>query len=135
MSDGWPYPDVDAMLAASDRAVENLDPDDVAEALAAHPRIGQRASGTSTEATWSRQEQASVADADTEVQRALHDGNLAYEKRFGHVFLIHASGRSAPEILAALRERLDNDPDTEEKVATEELRKITRSRLERLLAS
>jgi len=135
MSDGWPYPDADAMLAASDRAFGQLDSDDVAQALAAHPRIGQRASGTSTEATWSRQEQASVAEADSEVQTALHDGNLAYEKRFGHVFLIHASGRSALEMLTALRERLDNDPDTEEKVVIEELRKITRSRLERLLAA
>ena len=135
MSGGWPYPDVDAMLAASDRAIENLEPDDVAQALAAHPRIGERASGTSTEATWSRQEQASVAGADTDVQKALHDGNLAYEQRFGHVFLISASGRSALEMLTALRERLDNDPGTEEKVVTEELRKITRSRLERLLAS
>jgi 2-oxo-4-hydroxy-4-carboxy-5-ureidoimidazoline decarboxylase len=69
------------------------------------------------------------------VQTALHDGNLAYERRFGHVFLIHASGRSAPEMLTALRERLGNDPDTEEKIVTEELRKITRSRLERLLAA
>ena len=135
MSDGWPYPDVESMLAASDRAVEHLEPDDLAEALAAHPRIGERADGSSTEATWSRQEQASVADADTEVQKALHEGNLAYEKRFGHVFLISASGRSAPEMLAALRERLGNDLDTEEKVVTEELRKITRLRLERLLAS
>ena len=135
MSDGWPYPDVESMLAASDRAVEHLGLDDLGQALAAHPRIGERADGSSTEATWSRHEQASVADADTEVQKALHDGNLAYEKRFGHVFLISASGRSAPEMLAALRERLGNDPDTEEKVVTEELRKITRLRLERLLAS
>ena len=132
---GWPYPDLDALLAASDRAIEPLEPDDVAQALAAHPRIGQRASGSSTEATSSRQEQASVADADAEVQRELRDGNLAYEERFGHVFLICATGRSAPEMLTALRERLGNDPDTERKVVTEELRKITRLRLERLLTS
>ena len=133
LSGGWPYPEVDAVLAASDLAIEQLDPDDVAQALAAHPRIGQRAPGPSTEATWSRQEQAGVVDADSGVRAALHEGNLAYEERFGHVFLICASGRSAPDMLTALRERLGNEPDTEEKVVKEELRKITRLRLERLL--
>ena len=135
VSGGWPYPDLDALLAASDRAMALLGPEDVAQALAGHPRIGQRASGSSTEAGWSRQEQASVADADADVQTALHDGNIAYEKRFGQVFLICASGRSAPEMLSALRKRLGNDPDTEAKVVIEELRKITRLRLERLISS
>jgi allantoicase len=134
MANGRPYHGWEALLGASDRAVAHLDHDDVTQALAAHPRIGQRPGGSSTEATWSRQEQASVADADAEVHAALHDGNLAYEERFGHVFLICASGRSAPDILTALRERLGNDPDTEWGVVTEELRKITRLRLERLLA-
>ena len=133
LSSGWPYPEVAALLAASDLAIERLDPDDVAQALAAHPRIGQRASGISTEATWSRQEQGGVADADAGVQAALREGNIAYEERFGHVFLICASGRSAPDMLTALHERLGNDPDTEERVVTEELRRITRLRLERLL--
>jgi OHCU decarboxylase len=109
----------------------------VAEALSAHPRIGQRAAGASTEADWSRQEQASVQDsvgeADAEVQAALEEGNRVYEQRFGHVFLIRASGRSAEELLAALRQRLANDPDTEWDVVAEELREITRLRLERLL--
>jgi allantoicase len=133
MAAGRPYPDVDALLKASDRAVRELDRDGLVEALAAHPRIGQRAAGSSTEAVWSRQEQASVGDAAAEVRAALREGNRAYEERFGHVFLICASGRSAEEMLAALRERLGNDPATEWGVVAEELRQITRLRLERLL--
>jgi 2-oxo-4-hydroxy-4-carboxy-5-ureidoimidazoline decarboxylase len=135
MAASRPYADLDALLEASDRAVGELDRDDLAEALAAHPRIGQRASGSSTDAVWSRQEQASVGDADAGVRAALQEGNRAYEERFGHVFLISASGRSAQEMLAALRERLGNDPDTEWGVVAEELRQITRLRLERLLQS
>jgi allantoicase len=133
MAAGRPYADLDALLEASDRAIRELGRDDLAEALSGHPRIGQRAAGASTEATWSRQEQASVADADAEVRAALVEGNRAYEQRFGHVFLVRASGRSARELLAALRQRLGNDPDTEWGVVAEELGEITRLRLERLL--
>ncbi|HKQ03225.1 MAG TPA: 2-oxo-4-hydroxy-4-carboxy-5-ureidoimidazoline decarboxylase, partial [Actinomycetes bacterium] len=86
-----------------------------------------------TEAAWSRQEQAGAGNAGAELQAALDEGNRAYEDRFGHVFLISASGRSAEELLAALRERLGNDPDTEWRVVAEELVAINRLRLRRLL--
>jgi 2-oxo-4-hydroxy-4-carboxy-5-ureidoimidazoline decarboxylase len=130
---GRPYADVEALLAASDKAVGELGRDDLEEALAGHPRIGQRAAGPSTEASWSRQEQAGAGNAEAEVRAALQQGNRAYEERFGHVFLISASGRSAEELLAALRDRLGNDPDAEWGVVAEELRKINRLRLRRLL--
>jgi allantoicase len=133
MAAARPYADLDALLEAGDRAVAGLDRDGLAEALAAHPRIGQRAAGSSTEAAWSRREQADVDAAADEVRAALAEGNRAYEERFGHVFLIRAGGRSAEEMLAALRERLGNDPDTEWREVAEELRQITRPRLERLL--
>jgi 2-oxo-4-hydroxy-4-carboxy-5-ureidoimidazoline decarboxylase len=133
MAAGRPYADADALLGESDRAVRALGRDDLAEALAGHPRIGERAAGFSTEAAWSRQEQAGAGDAGAETQAALQAGNRTYEERFGHVFLISASGRSAEEMLAALRDRLGNDPDTEWGVVAEELRKINRLRLERLL--
>jgi OHCU decarboxylase len=107
-----------------------LGPEDWLEAFAAHPRIGE-AGGAS--ADWSRQEQAGVG-GDTDVQERLARGNADYEARFGHVFLISAAGRDAPEILAALTERLGNDPATELRVAAEEHRRITRLRLERLMA-
>jgi allantoicase len=133
MAAGRPYADLDALLEAGDRAAAELDRDGLAEALAAHPRIGGRAAGTATEAAWSREEQAAVGAAADEVQAALAEGNRAYEERFGHVFLIRADGRSAEEMLAALRERLGNDPDSEWRAVAEELRQITRLRLERLL--
>jgi len=133
MAAGRPYADLDALLAAGDRAVRGLDRDGLAEALSAHPRIGEQAAGASAEAAWSRQEQAGVGEAADEVRAALAEANRAYEDRFGHVFLIRASGRSAGELLAALRGRLGNDPDTEWGVVAEELGEITRLRLERLL--
>jgi allantoicase len=133
MAAGRPYADIDSLLGASDAAVRELDREDLAEALSAHPRIGQRAAGASTEATWSRQEQAGVGNAADEVRAALAEGNRAYQERFGHVFLIRASGRSAEELLAALRERLGHDPDTEWGVVAQELREITRLRLVRLV--
>ncbi|HEY8557478.1 MAG TPA: 2-oxo-4-hydroxy-4-carboxy-5-ureidoimidazoline decarboxylase, partial [Actinomycetes bacterium] len=84
-------------------------------------------------AHWSEQEQASVGAAGDDVQGAIARGNAAYEERFGHVFLISAEGRSAGEILANLRARLGNDPDTELRVAAEQHRRITRLRIARLV--
>jgi len=72
-------------------------------------------------------------EAGEETTAALAEENRRYEDRFGHVFLISAAGRTAVDVLAALRQRIDNDPETELKVASEEQRKITRLRLERML--
>jgi 2-oxo-4-hydroxy-4-carboxy-5-ureidoimidazoline decarboxylase len=74
-----------------------------------------------------------VAEASPDEVAALADANSAYETRFGHVFIVCASGKSAPDMLALLRERLNNDPQTEMTIAAGELKKITRLRLERLL--
>lgn len=131
---GRPYRDRDAILAAGDRAAEALSWDDVATALAAHPRIGERRPGAGTEAAWSRREQSTAAEtADDETRTALAAVNGAYEERFGHVFLIFATGRTQAEILAAARQRLGNDDETERAVVAGELRRIARLRLERLL--
>jgi OHCU decarboxylase len=129
---GRPYAGLAAVERAADEIWLGLGPEDWLEAFAAHPRIGEGGSGAS--AAWSRQEQAGVGGAGQEVQERLARGNAAYEARFGHVFLIAAAGRSAEEILAALTERLGNDPATELRVAADEHRRITRLRLERLLA-
>ncbi|RFU20579.1 2-oxo-4-hydroxy-4-carboxy-5-ureidoimidazoline decarboxylase [Geodermatophilus marinus] len=128
-----PYADVEELLTTSDRVIGELGPDDLAEALAAHPRIGQRVGGSSTEATWSRQEQSGMEDADAEVRAALREGNVAYEERFDQVFLVRAAGRSPAEMLTELRRRLRNDPETEQREVAEQLRQITRLRLERSL--
>lgn len=130
VADLRPYDDADALYNAADEVWLNLRPEDWLEALDGHPRIGERG-GASAES--SRMEQAGVSRADADVQVALAAGNREYEDRFGHIFLISAADRSAEEILANLRSRLDNDPDTEVKVAAEQHRRITRLRLERLL--
>jgi allantoicase len=123
-----PFAHFEALTAAADDVWSRLGPDDWREAFAAHPRIGERSGGD-----WSREEQSGVAAASSETRTRLEAANRVYEERFGHVFLICATGKSADEMLAALERRLDNDPDTELAVAAEQHRKITRLRLAKLL--
>ncbi|MEV6301583.1 2-oxo-4-hydroxy-4-carboxy-5-ureidoimidazoline decarboxylase [Actinoplanes sp. NPDC051861] len=131
---GRPYPDRPALLAAAGAAADALSWEDVLRGLSAHPRIGERAAGQSREASWSRAEQSAAASSsDEQTGRALVEANRKYEERFGHVFLIFASGRGQAEILAAAHERLGNDDATERAVVTGELRKIALLRLERVL--
>lgn len=125
-----PFPDVAALQETADEVWTGLDPADWLEAFEAHPRIGERGGSS---ADWSSQEQAGVGGAGQDVQAAIARGNAEYEDRFGHVFLISAAGRGAEEILANLRARLGNDPDTELRVAAEEHRRINRLRIERLM--
>ena len=129
VAEGWPYPDLESLLGAADRAWAELEPSDWAEALAGHPRIGER--GGSSPAA-SEREQSGVRVAAGRTLDALAAENRLYEARFGHVFLIAAAGKSAEEILDALRERMENDPVTEARVAAEEHRKIARLRLREL---
>jgi 2-oxo-4-hydroxy-4-carboxy-5-ureidoimidazoline decarboxylase len=130
--DGRPYSSLDRLIAASDAAIGALSWPDIEEALAAHPRIGNRAptgAGDDREAAWSQQEQAGAAAATPDVQAALRAGNLAYETRFGHIFLIFATGQSATDMLAALRQRLSNEPGAEREIVRDELLRIVRLRL------
>ncbi|WP_326559626.1 2-oxo-4-hydroxy-4-carboxy-5-ureidoimidazoline decarboxylase [Micromonospora sp. NBC_01796] len=132
---GRPYPDPGVLVATADAALAALTWAEVAQALAAHPRIGERPTGTDRESAWSRREQAGVTDADTDVRAALAQANREYERRFGHLFLIFASGRTQDEMLAAARQRLGHDDETERRVVHGELRRIARLRLERLLGT
>jgi 2-oxo-4-hydroxy-4-carboxy-5-ureidoimidazoline decarboxylase len=126
-----PYRSGEILLATADAAFAALTWSELAKALAAHPRIGEHPEGDGRDAAWSRREQARVAGS----EEALAEANRAYERRFGHVFLIFASDRTAPEILAAARERLGNDDERERAVVRAELAKIVRLRLERLLGA
>ena len=126
---GRPYRDPAALLAAVDAAFEDLSWDDIAESMDGHPRIGDRAAATPMSAA----EQSGAAAASDAVRQGLAEGNAAYERRFGHIFLICASGLSGQEMLASLRARLGNDPDAERSVVRAELLKITRLRMTRLL--
>lgn len=130
---GRPYRDLGALLDASAAAFGRLTDADIDDALAAHPRIGERAAGTGREAAWSRQEQSGAAGTDDETKAALAAGNRAYEERFGRVFLICATGLSARQMLTALETRLGNDEATERAVIRSELAKIAALRLERML--
>jgi len=130
---GRPYGDLAALTAAADAALAALDWGGVREALDAHPRIGERAAGSGTEAGWSRGEQSAAATADERIAAELRAGNVAYEQRFGHVFLICATGRGAAEILAALNVRLGHDPALERVVVRAELQAIVRLRLAKAL--
>lgn len=132
--DGRPYPDVDAAVKVADAAARSFTRDEVDRALAQHPRIGERATGTDTSAGWSRQEQSGVPDDDL-VRQALATGNQAYEERFGRVFLVCATGLSGEQLLGALNARLGNDEDTEAAVVADELRKIALLRLRKVLDS
>lgn len=131
---GARHGDLAALRAASARALAELDWDDVLEALAAHPRIGDRADGAGREARWSRGEQSGMDLAAEEIRRAMVAGNRAYQELFGHVFLICATGRTATEMLAELRARLEHDVETERRVVRAELAKIVDLRLLRLAA-
>lgn len=123
-----PFGSFAALAAAADEIWAAASHDDWQEAFAAHPRIGDRSGAEHT-----RREQSGTAGADAATLDALVEGNRAYEQRFGHVFLINASGRSAEEMLSALRSRMTNDPDTELGVAAEQQRQITRLRLDTLM--
>jgi len=130
-----PFASVDGVLRAADDVWASLGPEDWHEAFAHHPRIGEQRSAAAQDAraaTWSAGEQAGVTSAHGSVQDELASVNQAYEERFGHVYIVCATGKSAGELLAIARERLGKAPDVELRIAAEEQRKITRLRLQRL---
>ena len=122
-----PFASLAELEAAADGEWARLAPDDWREAFGKHPRIGADAG-----AGWSREEQSAARRGDPATLDAIREGNRAYEERFGHVFLVCATGKSAAEILAALRARLAHDPHVELRVAAAEHARITRLRLEKL---
>jgi OHCU decarboxylase len=134
---GRPYADLESLVAAADPVWFALSPDDWLEAFSKHPRIGDRAarSAPDVERRWSEGEQSRAREAAPAVLTELAMANAEYENRFGHVFLICATGKSADEILQQARERLHNDPESELRVAAEEQRRITHLRLRNLLTT
>ena len=136
MAAGRPFAGREALLSAADRHWAALGKKDRLEAFDHHPRIGERQLREKFGATakWAGQEQAGVSTAAEDVLSALERGNRDYEKRFGHIFLVCATGKTAREMLAILNNRMTNAPDAEFEVACGEQSKITRIRLEKLLA-
>jgi OHCU decarboxylase len=131
-----PFHDLQELLAKADAVWWSLDAEDWLEAFSRHPKIGEKESARKQahEAQrWSEQEQAGTNSADEETRLALADANREYERKFGHIYIICATGKKADEMLSILRERLQNDRDKELRVAAEEQRKITHLRLKKLL--
>ena len=127
---GRPYASEALLLQYAARLSESWDAAALAQALEAHPRIGEAARGSQAASALSRQEQSAVNGRDVALTRALAEGNALYEARFGRVFLIRARGRSGEEMLAELRRRLKNSDDDEMQEAIGQLREITLLRLQ-----
>jgi allantoicase len=133
-----PFVDTTELFAAADRIWSELEEKDWLEAFRHHPPIGGRhakAKQSTTASRWSAKEQSASQKASSETLEALATENQRYLEKFGYVFLICATGKSSEEILIALRRRMPNDRQTELRTAAEEQCKITRLRLEKLLAS
>jgi len=129
-----PFADADSLRQAAEQIESMLERADWLEAFSAHPRIGdveglrKRFAAT---AQWCEAEQAGVAGAEEQVLHELARCNRLYEERFGYIFIVCATGKSAAQMLGLLRQRLANSPEVELRIAAEEEAKITRLRLEK----
>lgn len=124
-----PFAGLEELCRVGDEVWWTLEGGDWLEAFARHPRIGERVGG------WASDEQAGARGASPMTLQRLNELNHDYERKFGHVFLISATGKSAEEMLAQLEKRIANDVATELKIAAVEQSKIMRLRLEKLLAA
>ena len=133
-----PFGAFDDVLIAADESFAELDRPDWLEAFAQHPKIGDvkdLRERFPAVAHWAATEQAAISDSPESVLQELADANRSYEFKFGHIFVVFASGKSAEEMLGLLLERLPNDPETELANSAAEQMKITHLRLHRLLHS
>ena len=136
MVSGRPFATEEELFAKADDVFASLTDEDWLEAFRAHPKIGEKKAATAQsqqEKSWSSQEQTAMQTASTDTVARLAKGNHEYEKRFGFIFIVCASGKTSDEMLSILNNRLENDPETELAVAAQEQKKITRLRLEKLL--
>jgi 2-oxo-4-hydroxy-4-carboxy-5-ureidoimidazoline decarboxylase len=141
-----PMADEVTLLAVSDKVWSSLAEADWREAFSGHPRIGETRIGETTmgetkapqevsqqSAAWSGQEQRKVAEGGESAKVALAESNREYERRFGQIFIVCATGKGPEEILTILQRRLGNDPANELREAAEQQRQITQLRLRKWL--
>jgi OHCU decarboxylase len=131
-----PFESVDDLIAKADRIWWALEPGDWLEAFHSHPKIGDKKAAAKIAARsqqWSEDEQSGISDSAQQTLDALAELNRVYEEKFGYIFIVCAAGKSSEEMLAILRERLENDPDEELRIAAGEQAKITRLRLRKLI--
>jgi len=138
MAQARPFSDVGELLNQAEQIWQNLEAQDWLEAFAAHPKIGARQAAPKQQAQsaqWSNAEQSRTRTASDSVLDGLAEANCLYEEKFGYIFIVCATGKSAEEMLDICRERLGNDADAEIRIAADEQRKITEIRLKKLLKS
>jgi len=129
-----PYVDETQLLTIAREVWHDLEAADWCQAFAAHPQIGEKPSPSSKTSAWSAGEQAGVANAADATRTALAAANRRYQEKFGWIFIVCATGKSADEMLTLLRQRLDNDPAEELRIAAAEQEKIALLRLHKLTA-
>lgn len=133
-----PFSDVSTLLHKAQQIWQNLNTQDWLEAFESHPKIGNREAASKQSeksAEWSKSEQSGTQTADETVLNELAEANRLYEDKFGFIFIVCATGKSAEEMLEICRERLTNEVDAEIRIAAEEQGKITEIRLRKLLES
>lgn len=131
-----PYASLETLIASANNVWWSLQPDDWLEAFRSHPKIGEKKSAapvSDRSSQWSGQEQAGISNASRETVDALAALNWAYEQKFGFIFIICATGKTSEEMLEELKQRLENDPDTELPIAAAEQSKITELRLKKMI--
>lgn len=137
MTQARPFASVNHLLGQAEEIWRSLDAQDWLEAFAAHPKIGERRAApkqSTQSAQWSQSEQSGVNAASVDVRENLAEANRLYEEKFGYIFIVCATGKSADEMLEICRQRLGNDTNAELRIAADEQRKITEIRLKKLLA-
>jgi 2-oxo-4-hydroxy-4-carboxy-5-ureidoimidazoline decarboxylase len=133
-----PYSDESAVAIASDEVWRSLETSDWMEAFRSHPRIGESVSSAhenESSAAWAQQEQSKAADAADSIKAAMAEANREYENKFGHIFIVCATGKSAQEMLDIITRRMSNNAETELYEAAEEQRQIIQLRLKKWLQS
>ncbi len=138
MTEARPFAGLNELLERATRIWQSLEPQDWLEAFASHPKIGSKKAAPKQQAQaarWSKGEQSGTETAPEKILDELAEANCLYEKRFGYIFIVCATGKRAEEMLEICRKRLKNEPPTELRLAAEEQRKITEIRLKKLLES
>jgi OHCU decarboxylase len=131
-----PFADFSELLNQAEQVWQNLEAEDWREAFSAHPKIGKKKASpnqSAQSAEWSKGEQSGAENAADGVKIELEEANRLYEKKFGFIFIVCATGKSADEMLEICRARLSNETDAEIRIAADEQRKITEIRLKKLL--
>jgi 2-oxo-4-hydroxy-4-carboxy-5-ureidoimidazoline decarboxylase len=138
MTEIFPVNDLQTLLNEAEKNWYQCNENDWKEAFTHHPKIGdinslkEKFASTSK---WAEGEQSAVKQTSTEILQALAEGNKLYEEKFGYIFIVYATGKSAEEMLALLQARLPNKPEEEIMIAMEEQNKIAKLRLQKILAS